>query len=217
MIAGSVVSPPQWPECTPPSRSFTTRSKWKMPRVPVAMVGTAGVHPRPVGGDQHIGGQLFRVRGDEFAQALEPRSSRHLQHQLDVEAEPAAAFRQHRVQRRQVQRVLALVVGGAAAVPAVALLGQRPGQQAGAPLVFQTAHRIAMAVEQDGRAGRVLDARRRSGSGRSRPADSDACRRRSPGAPARAGSPVRGSVPAPPRHPAPARSRGSPPAAPAAP
>ena len=53
--------------------------------------------------------------------------------------------------------MLALVVGGAAAVPAVGFLGQSPRIEAVAPLVLKSADGIGMAVGQDGRTFRILD------------------------------------------------------------
>jgi hypothetical protein len=61
-----------------------------------------------------------------------------------------------RISFRLNPSVLALVVGGAAAVPAVGFLGQRPGRQAGAPLIVQAADGVAVAVGQHGRAVRPL-------------------------------------------------------------
>ena len=142
--------------------------------------GHGGFHARAVRGDQHVGGQFLRMGGDEIAQALRAALLGHLHHDLDVEAELAAALRQHGLQRGDVERVLALVVGGAAAVPAVALLGQRPGLQAGAPLVVEPAHRVAMAIEQHGRARRDPRCGCRSGSGRSPRAGSGGSRTAKP-------------------------------------
>ena len=154
--AGSVVSPPQWPECTPPGRRSTTRSKWNVPRVPVAMVGTSGITRGPSLPISTSACQQVLVRGDEVAQADRAALLAGLQHQLQVEAQPAAALRQHRLQRGEVQRVLTLVVGGAAAVPAIAFLGEPPRIEARAPLVLQSAHRVAVAVGEDGRPRGVL-------------------------------------------------------------
>ena len=131
----------------------------------IEMVGAAGAggdrrdlghHARPVAGDQHVGGQPVGVFGDELAQAGRTAFLAGFQDQLQVEAQCAAAFGQHGFQRGQVQGVLALVVGGAAAVPAVGFLGQHPGRQARAPLVLQAADGVAVAVGQDGRAVRAL-------------------------------------------------------------
>ncbi len=73
-----------------------------------------------------------------------------------VESQPAIARPQDFAQRRQVDGVLALVVGGAAAVPAVALGGQPPGRQAVAPLLVVAAHHVAVGVHQHGGQGGVV-------------------------------------------------------------
>jgi len=54
--------------------------------------------------------------------------------------------------------VLALVVGGAAAVEPVAVALQHPGIQAGLPARFLSADHIAVAVRQDRDQRRILDA-----------------------------------------------------------
>ena len=113
-------------------------------------------HPRAVAGDQHVRRQFVPLRRDEVAQSDRAALLAGFQHQFQVEPELAAALRQHRFQRGQVQRVLALVVGGAATVPAIALLGQRPGIEAVAPLVVQPADRVAVAVGQHGRPRRIF-------------------------------------------------------------
>ncbi len=89
-----------------------------------------GLDARAVAGDQHVGGEFLGVGGDELAQAGGAALLGHLQHDLHVEAELAVALRDHGFERGDVQRVLALVVGGAAAVPAVAFLDQPPGFEA---------------------------------------------------------------------------------------
>ena len=157
MMAGSRVRPPQWPECTPPSRSDTTRSKCQVPRVPVAMVGTAGSTRGPSEAISASAASASLLAATNSRRPLLPRSSAVSSTTRMLAPRRAAALRQHRFERGEVERVLALVVGGAAAVPAVAFLRQAPGREAGAPLLVQAADRVAMAVEQDGRAGRVLD------------------------------------------------------------
>ena len=56
--------------------------------------------------------------GDEFAQAARTSFFRHFQNDLHIEAKLATAFGQHRFKRCDIQRVLALIVGGTAAIPA---------------------------------------------------------------------------------------------------
>ena len=119
--------------------------------------GDARVDARAVAGEQHVGAQLVLVGGDDLGEALGAALLAGLDDQLDVVAELAAALGQHGLQRGEVDDVLALIVGGAAAVPAVARAGQAPGVEAGLPLILQAADRVAMAVGDDGRAG-ALDA-----------------------------------------------------------
>ena len=118
------------------------------------------LHARAVGGDQHVGGEVRLVRGHQLGQALGARLLAHLDDELGVEAEPAAALLAHRVERRHVEGVLALVVGGAAAVEPVAVAGGDPGALALGPLVLQAADDVAVAVAEHGRQLGVLDAGR---------------------------------------------------------
>src|SRR5207248_2572596 len=75
----------------------------------------------------------------------------HLDDELGVEAELAAAGVAHRAECSHVDTVLALVVGGAAAVEARARNRGAPGIAALAPLAFHAVDDIAMAVDQQGR------------------------------------------------------------------
>src|SRR5262245_60704229 len=61
-----------------------------------------------------------------------------------------------RRQRGDVDAVLSLVVGRAAAVDARALDGQRPGRKAAPPQIVEAAHGIAVAVDQNSDRGLVL-------------------------------------------------------------
>src|SRR5690606_38622084 len=79
-------------------------------------------------------------------------------HELDVEPKPSA-FLEHRLKRRQVDRVLALVVSGAAAVEPIALSRRDPRPLALGPLVVEPADDVAVAVAENGRQARVLDSR----------------------------------------------------------
>ena len=117
-----------------------------------------GRDARPVGGDQQVGAQrAVLVLLAELAQAGRADLFAHLDQEFDVEAEPAA-LRQHRGERRDVDAVLALVVGGAAAVDALALDGERPRRQSRAPQIVEPAHGVAVAVDQHGQRVRVFDA-----------------------------------------------------------
>ena len=104
---------------------------------------------RPVRGDEDIGREELLVRGAEFAQAGRAVLLAGLDQQDGVEAQRAALL-EDGGQGRDVDAVLALVVGRAAAVPAVALLGQDPGVEARPPLVVVAAHHVAVAVAHHG-------------------------------------------------------------------
>src|SRR5262249_879889 len=68
-------------------------------------------------------------------------------HKRAVEAKPAA-LGYHHFERQHVDQVLRLVVGGAAPVPALALDGEGPRIEALAPLAFEAAGDVAVAVAQ---------------------------------------------------------------------
>ena len=128
-----------------------------------------GAKARTVGGDQDVGAQRRRTR---FADASQPGRAdflAHLEQQLRIEAEPAAR-RQHLPERREVDRVLALVVGRAAAVPAAAVHRDFPRRTAAGPLAVVAGDDVAVAVDQHRRQRRILAAlgeqhRRRAGDG----------------------------------------------------
>ena len=130
----------------------------------VAAAGTeidrrlAGRDARAIRGDQQIGfQQLLLVPRTELRHAGGPHLLAHLDQHLGVEAEPAA-LGQDRGQRRDIDAVLALVVGGAAAVDAVALDRQGPGRKPRPPQIVETADGVAVAVEQDGDQLGIFDA-----------------------------------------------------------
>ena len=111
---------------------------------------TVGRDARPVRCDQEIG--LEQPILVEFAQLPQTRRTELLAHfdqELDIEPQPAA-LGEHGSDRGDIDRVLALVVGGAAPVPALAFDRQRPGRQPRAPQRIESAHGIAVAVDQNG-------------------------------------------------------------------
>src|SRR5262249_24831339 len=77
----------------------------------------------------------------------------------DVEAQPPA-FGQHGSERRDVDRVLPLVVGRATTIEALAFDRDRPRREPGAPLIVEAADGVAVAVQQYGERGAVLGALR---------------------------------------------------------
>jgi hypothetical protein len=114
---------------------------------------------RAVGGDQQVGAQQLLVLGRELMKARRADLLAGVDHDGRVEAELAALL-QHHLERRHVDRVLRLVVGGAAAVIAVAVLLQHPWALALGPLRLEAANDVAVAVGEHRRELLVLDARR---------------------------------------------------------
>ena len=88
-----------------------------------------GRKPRPVGGQEQIGLEFVAQGFADLAQIRRADLLAGLDDEFGIEAEPAAARLAHRAQRRQVDAVLALVVGGAAAVDAVAVVVVRHGSR----------------------------------------------------------------------------------------
>ena len=117
----------------------------------------AMVEPRSVRGDQRIGLERILVGLAEVGEARRAGLLAGLDQDGRVEAQRAAALLHDRGKRRDVDRVLALVVGGAPAVHPVALDHDLPGRQARAPLLLLAADHVAVAIGQDRRLGRVLD------------------------------------------------------------
>ena len=112
---------------------------------------------RPIGCDQDIG--LEQPVLVEFAQLSQTRRTEllaHLDQKLDVEAQ-TTSLGEHGGNRGDVDRVLALVVGRAAPVPALAFDSQRPGRQPRAPERIESADGVAMAINQDGDVRGLLD------------------------------------------------------------
>src|SRR5579859_7655300 len=99
-----------------------------------------GGEPRPVGGEQQIRLQLITQRGAYLVQVGRADLLSHLDQEFGIEAELAAAGLAHGLKRGEVDRVLTLVVGGAAAIDAVV-----------APFTDHAIDDIAMAIDQDGR------------------------------------------------------------------
>ncbi len=114
---------------------------------------------RAIGGDKDVGGELFCVGLAERAQARGAIFLAHFQKQFDVETQLAIASLEGLLQCRQVDQVLALVVGGAAPVPALATFNHLPRRQAGLPLRVIAANHIAVAVTEQRRQFSGFDAR----------------------------------------------------------
>ncbi len=114
-------------------------------------MASAGLYPA---GNDAVNAAISKdyviCRNSDAIAAKRPRDARRPVVRVQIEAEPAARFRQHRRRRGEVHRVLAPVAGGASAVPASTLLGASPWIDALAPLVIQPAHSVGVAIGEDG-------------------------------------------------------------------
>ena len=117
----------------------------------------AMVEPRPVRADQRIGLERRLVGLAEVGQARRAGLLAGLDQDGRVEAERAALL-EHAGERCDVDGVLALVVGRAAAVHPVAFDHDLPRRQALPPLLLLAADHVAVAVGQHGGLGGILDA-----------------------------------------------------------
>src|ERR1051326_7052246 len=109
---------------------------------------------RAVGADQHVGlEQTVAMRGADLAQARRTDLFGHFDENFAVEAERAAF-----VQHPEMDAVLALIVGGAAAVDTVALDCDVPGRQPAPPQIVETTYRVAVAIQQYREQARIFDA-----------------------------------------------------------
>ena len=132
----------------------------------------AGADPRPVGGDEHVCGEPVAVRVAHRVQPGRADLLAGLDQPLEVDAEAgtrgivrgeallARPPLQHQPQRGEIDRMLALVVGGAATVPAVALGLQRPRIAPVPPVPSLATDHVPVPVAQHRRARCVLDAAR---------------------------------------------------------
>ena len=151
--------PPQLPEWCPPARRSTVRSKLSAPRVPPKIVGRSGASRGPSEPISRSAASMSFALGAELGQAGRADLLAGVDHERAVEAEPAA-LGDHHLKRQHVDQVLRLVVGGAAPVPALALDGERPRIEALAPLAFEAADDVAVAVAQHRRQAIILVPRR---------------------------------------------------------
>src|SRR5258705_10535099 len=90
--------------------------------------GTIGRKPWPVGCKKQIGGQLIAQGFTDLAQVRRADLLAGFNDEFGIEAEPAAARLAHGPKRRQLDAVVPLIIGGAAAPKPVPLcLGSPPG------------------------------------------------------------------------------------------
>ena len=115
-----------------------------------------GRKPRPVGGQEQIRLQLLAVGLAHLPQVGRADLLAGLDDEFDVEAELAAAGLAHGAQGREIDAVLALVVGGAAAIDALAFGRGFPGIEIVAPLAFHAVDDVAMAIGEHGRQRGIL-------------------------------------------------------------
>src|SRR5690349_274220 len=116
-----------------------------------------GLQPRAVRGDEDVRLQEIFILDAEFPQARRAGFLAGLIEHLQVEAEPAAR-RERRGDRAEIDGMLALVVGGAPPVEAIALARELPRIEPCAPARVLAADDIPMAVGEHGDERRVLDA-----------------------------------------------------------
>ena len=98
-IAGSVVMPPQLPECTPPGRRSIFRSKCTLPRVPVLSVGTAELDRGPSLASSTSAASASLCAATISLRPLEPLSSPVSMISLRLKPSLPAPLRQHGFQR----------------------------------------------------------------------------------------------------------------------
>ena len=115
-----------------------------------------GRKPRPVGCQEQIGLQLLAMGFADLPQVGRADLLAGLDDEFGVEAELAAAGLAHGTQCREIDAVLALVVGGAAAIDALAFGRGFPGIEIVAPFAFHAVDDIAMAIGEHGRQRGIL-------------------------------------------------------------
>ena len=102
--------------------------------------------PRAVGSEQQVGLKFLMQRLADLRQIRRADLLAGLDDELGIEAELAAAGLADGTQRRHIDAVLSLVVGGAAAIDAIAFGRGLPRIEIVAPFADHAAHDIAMAV-----------------------------------------------------------------------
>ncbi len=112
--------------------------------------------PRPVGRQKQIGFQFLAQSLAHLAQIGRADLFAGLDDEFGVEAELAAARLADRRERRQIDAVLAFIIGGAAAIDALALCRGPPWIEIVAPLACHAVDDIAMAIGEHGRQRRIL-------------------------------------------------------------
>ena len=107
-----------------------------------------GRQARAVGGDEYIGTQLFAMRRTKCIEPWRAHFLAGFHEYFQIEAELAAHI-QYALDRADIDRVLAFVIGRAAAIQSIILFDQSPRTQAFAPLRVLSANHVAVGVHHD--------------------------------------------------------------------
>src|SRR5436190_1838659 len=120
----------------------------------------SGRNARTVGGDEDVRcEQAIPVLPAKVVQPGRAYFLSRLDKKFGIEAK-SAALGNYGGKRPDIDAVLSLIVGRAAAIETIALRGEYPGREARAPSAIEPAHRIAMSVDQDGDEARILQSLR---------------------------------------------------------
>ena len=157
MMPGLASSPPQLPEWWPPSRRSTTRSMLNAPRVPRNTVGWPGCRRGPSEAMSTSAFSSVLVLRAELLQSGRADFLSRLYEYFQVEPQHPSRGNRRR-HGAKVDRMLALVVGGAAAVEPVALALQLPGIEPGLPACILAADHVAVAIGKNRDERWVFDA-----------------------------------------------------------
>ena len=126
------------------------------PRQPRKMVGRSAASRGPSEASSRSAFSSSRRDAQTLLRSGEPISSPISTRNLALKPSLPPRASRTRGKRCEIDRVLALVVGGAAAIDAVANGCCRPGIEPAAPFALHARDHIAMAVDQNGRKPRIL-------------------------------------------------------------
>ena len=126
------------------------------PRQPRKMVGRSAESRGPSEARNRSALSSSRSDSQTCAQIRRADLLAGLDDEFGIEAELAAARLAHRTQRRQIDAVLALVIGGAAAIDAIAFRRRPPRIEIVAPFADHAVDDVAVAVGEHGRQRSVL-------------------------------------------------------------
>src|SRR5262249_44805982 len=159
-------SPPGWARepapvagVMPALTQITDKIEVDRASAPQCHGGALGLDARAIGSDEHIGRECRPVRGDQFGQSLGACLLAHLNHEFGIKSQVAAALSAHRIERRHIDGVLTLVVGGPATIQPIAIARGDPGSLALRPRVLQAASPAPVPIAEHGGKLCVLNAR----------------------------------------------------------